>query len=358
MTDDAKTFFFDLLDTPSPTGFEAPGQRVWANYVRSHVDTLDTDAYGTAWATLTGSAGAADGPRLMLDAHVDEIGFMVRHITDDGFIYVTRIGGSDRAIARGLRVRVLGDDGPVTGVVGNTAIHIRDTKDEKVPKTHELFVDVGAEDKDGVHECGIRVGHPMVFDVAPTELSDTRITARAIDNRLGGFIIAQVLERLSDDPPAWTVQGANSVQEEIGGHGAKMVAHRLDPDLAVAFDVTHATDSPGIDSKEHGEVKMGDGPAITHGTSTHPQVVQRLMDVAEKEGIPLQHEPSDRRTGTDTDSIFKTRSGVPSGLVSVPLRYMHSTVEVVDTEDIEQCVQLLTAFARSLDVNDEFGVTL
>jgi endoglucanase len=356
MTDETKAFFFDLLDTPSPTGFETPGQRVWADYVRPHVDALETDDYGTAWATLGGTA--ADGPSLMLDAHVDEIGFMVRHITDEGFIHVNRIGGSDRAIARGLRVRVLGDDGPVTGVVGNTAIHIRDTKDETVPKVHELFVDIGADSRDEVHERGIRVGHPMVFDVGPTELTGTRITARAIDNRLGGFIIAQVLERLADDPPAWTVQGANSVQEEIGGHGASMIAHRLAPDAAVAFDVTHATDSPGISSAEHGQVKMGEGPAITHGTSTHPQVVQRLMQVAEAEDIPLQHEPSDRRTGTDTDAIFKTRSGVPSGLVSVPLRYMHSTVEVVDTEDIEQCVQLLTAFARSLEADDAFGVTL
>jgi endoglucanase len=356
MTDETKAFFFDLLDTPSPTGFETPGQRVWADYVRPHVDALETDAYGTAWATLDGAA--ADAPTLMLDAHVDEIGFMVRHITDEGFIHVNRIGGSDRAIARGLRVRVLGDDGPVTGVVGNTAIHIRDTKNETVPEVHELFVDVGADSKDEVHERGIRVGHPMVFDVSPTELSGTRITARAIDNRLGGFIIAQVLERLPGDRPAWTVQGANSVQEEIGGHGASMIAHRLAPDAAVAFDVTHATDSPGISSAEHGQVKMGEGPAITHGTSTHPQMVQRLMQVAEAEDIPLQHEPSDRRTGTDTDSIFKSRSGVPSGLVSVPLRYMHSTVEVVDTEDIEQCVRLLTAFARSLDPDDAFGVSL
>jgi endoglucanase len=198
----------------------------------------------------------------------------------------------------------------------------------------------------------------MVFDVGPTEGSDTRFSGRAIDNRLGGFIIAQVLERLAGDRPAWTVQGANSVQEEIGGHGAEMVTHRLAPDLAVAFDVTHATDSPGIDSTEHGEIKMGEGPTVTHGTSTHPQVVQRLMQVAEQEDIPLQHEPSGRRTGTDTDSIYKSRSGVPSGLVSVPIRYMHSTVEVVDTDDVEQCVQLLAAFARSLDPNDEFGVTL
>jgi endoglucanase len=356
MTDDAKAFFFDLLDTPSPTGFEAPGQRVWAEYVREYADAVQADAYGTAWATLEGTA--EDAPRVMLDAHVDEIGFMVRHITDEGFIYINRIGGSDRAIARGLRVRILGDDGPVTGVVGNTAIHIRNTKNEKVPKVHELFVDVGAASKDDVHDRGIRVGHPMVFDVGPTDLADSRISARAIDNRLGGFIIAQAVERLSADRPAWGVQAANSVQEEIGGHGAKMIAHRLDPDAAIAFDVTHATDSPGINSKKHGDITLGGGPTVTHGTANHPQLVERVVEVAEAHDIPLQHMSSSRRTGTDTDSIFKTRSGVPSVLLSVPLRYMHSPVEVVDTEDIEHCVQLYAALVRSFDPDEQFGVQL
>jgi len=356
MTDDAKSFLFELLDTPSPTGFEASGQRIWADYVRGHADAVESDAYGTAWATLEGTAD--DAPCVMLDAHVDEIGFMVRHITDDGFIHVNRIGGSDRAIARGLRVRILGDDGPVTGVVGNTAIHIRDTKNETVPKVHELFVDIGASSEEEVHDRGIRVGHPMVFDVGPTDLSDSRITARAIDNRLGGFIIAQAVARLSGDRPAWQVQAANSVQEEIGGHGAKMITHRLDPDAAVAFDVTHATDSPGIDSSKHGDVKIGEGPTVTHGTSNHPQLVERVVEVAEAEDIPLQHEPSSRRTGTDTDSIFKTRSGVPSVLLSVPLRYMHSTVEVADAEDIEHCVQLYAALVRSFEADEEFAVPL
>ncbi|MFB6232368.1 MAG: M42 family metallopeptidase [Salinibacter sp.] len=356
MTDDAKSFFFDLLDTPSPTGFEAPGQRVWTDYVRDHADEVETDAYGTAWASLNGTDD--DAPCVMLDAHVDEIGFMVRHITDDGFIHVNRIGGSDRAIAQGLRVRILGDDGPVTGVVGNTAIHIRDTKNEKVPKVHELFIDIGASDADEVHDRGIRVGHPMVFDVGPTDLTDSRITARAIDNRLGGFIIAQAVKRLAEERPAWHVQAANSVQEEIGGHGAEMITHRLDPDAAVAFDVTHATDSPGINSKKHGEIEMGEGPTVTHGTSNHPQLVERVVEVAEAEDIPLQHEPSSRRTGTDTDSIFKTRSGVPSVLLSVPLRYMHSTVEVVDTKDIEHCVQLYVALVRSFGADEAFGVSL
>jgi len=356
MTDDAKSFFFDLLDTPSPTGFEVPGQRIWTDYVRDHADEVKSDAYGTAWATLEGTAG--EPPRVMLDAHVDEIGFMVRHITDDGFIHINRIGGSDRAIARGLRVRILGEDGPVTGVVGNTAIHIRDTKNEKVPKVHELFVDIGASDQEEVHDRGIRVGHPMVFDVGPTDLTKSRITARAIDNRLGGFIIAQAVARLADDRPDWTVQAANSVQEEIGGHGAEMITHRLNPDAAVAFDVTHATDSPGINSKKHGLVEIGEGPTVTHGTSNHPQLVERVVDVAEAEDIPLQHEPSSRRTGTDTDSIFKTRSGVPSVLLSVPLRYMHSTVEVVDTDDIEHCVQLYAAVVRSFRSDEEFSVSL
>ena len=356
MTDDAKSFFFDLLDTPSPTGFEAPGQRVWTEYVRDHADAVEADAYGTAWARLEGTAD--DAPSVMLDAHADEIGFMVRHITDDGFIHINRIGGSDRAIARGLRVRILGDDGPVTGVVGNTAIHIRDTKNERVPRVHGLFVDIGAEDEEEVHDRGIRVGHPMVFDVGPTELTDTRITARAIDNRLGGFILAQAVARLAEERPAWQVQAANSVQEEIGGHGAKMITHRLDPDAAIAFDVTHATDSPGISSTKHGDVELGAGPTVTHGTSNHPQLVERVIEVADAEDIPLQHEPSSRRTGTDTDSIFKTRSGVPSVLLSVPLRYMHSTVEVADTEDIEHCVQLYAALVRSFGADEEFSVSL
>jgi len=357
MNDVAKDFLFDLLNTPSPTGFETLGQRVWADFVRPHADRVENDAYGTAWSTIDGTDGG-EGPHLMLDAHVDEIGFMVRHITDEGFIYVNRIGGSDRAIARGLRVRILGDDGAVLGVVGNTAIHIRDRDNEKIPKVHELFIDIGASSAEAVAERGIRVGHPMVFDVEARELTSRRITARAIDNRLGGFIIAQVMANLADDRPGCTVTAANSVQEEIGGNGAQMIAHRLHPDLAVAFDVTHATDSPGISATEHGQVKMGEGPTVTHGTSNHPKVVERLMAVAEEQGISLQHEPSSRRTGTDTDYIFKTRSGIPSALVSVPLRYMHSTVEVVDLGDVEQCIDWLTAFARSIQADDVFAATL
>ena len=364
MNDASRDFLFDLLDTPSPTGFEAPGQRVWSRYVGPFADAAHSDAYGTAWATLEGTA--EEGPRLMLDAHVDEIGYMVKHVTDDGFLHVDRIGGSDRAIARAQRVRILTgggltEDGPdgggvVAGVMGNTAIHLRDKDDEKIPEVHDLFVDIGAKNKEEVEQRGVRVGHPMVFDVSATQLTATRISGRAIDNRLGGFIMAEAVRRLSEEPPAATVYATNSVQEEIGGHGARMITHRLRPDLAIAFDVTHATDSPGIDKAKHGDVKMGAGPTVTHGTSNHPALVERLVQVAGEEDLPLQHEASSRRTGTDTDSIFHSRAGVPSALVSVPLRYMHSTVEVVDLGDVEQCINLLVAFARSIREDDSFTV--
>ena len=357
MNDDARTFLDELLDTPSPTGFEREGQRVWVNNLRPHADTVESDVYGTAWAVLEGSEKGT-APRIMLDAHVDEIGYMVKHITDKGFLHVDRIGGSDRAIARAQRVRILTDNGPVSGVVGNTAIHLRDRDDDSVPKVHELFVDIGAESREDAKKRGIRVGLPMVFDVSPASLTEHRLTGRAIDNRLGGFIIAQVLKRLSENPPAATVIAANSVQEEIGGHGAKMVTHRLEPDVAVAFDVTHSTDSPGIKKTEHGEINMGEGPTVTHGTSNHPAVVRRLMEVADEQDISLQHEASSRRTGTDTDSIFRSRSGVASALVSVPLRYMHSTVEVVDLRDVEKCVDWLVAFCESIEAGDEFRAEL
>lgn len=356
MTGTAKDFLFDLLDTPSPTGFEAAGQRVWADYVRPFADDVQSDAYGTAWATLRGTVD--DAPSVMFDAHVDEIGYMIRHITDEGFLFVNRVGGSDRAIARGQRVRILGDKGQVLGVVGNTAIHLRDRDNNSIPKVHELFVDIGATSADEVKERGLRVGHPMVMDVAPADLTDTRITGRAIDNRLGGFIIAQAMERLAEERPEWTVYAANSVQEEIGGHGAQMITHRLNPDAAIVFDVTHSTDSPGIDATQHGSIKIGEGPTVTHGTSNQPQLVQRVIEVAEANDIPLQHEPSSRRTGTDTDSIFKVRKGIPSVLLSIPLRYMHSTVEVIDTEDLEHCIQLYVEVAKSLKEDDSFRVEL
>jgi putative aminopeptidase FrvX len=359
MSPTSKHFLLDLLSTPSPTGFEFRGQRKWADYVRKHADRVESDAYGTAWATLEGSGKRPR--RIMLEAHADEIGYMVKYISKEGFLCVDRVGGSDVATARGRRVDILGDRGTVRGVIGNVAIHIRENReDEKAPKVHELWIDIGAISAQEVAEAGIRVGHPIVYADTVEEIGPHRLVGRAIDNRVGGFIIAEVIARLSraKKRPLATVIAVNAVQEEIGGHGAKMAAHRLMPDVAVVLDVTHATDTPAVDVKKHGEVKLGGGPSLTHGSANHPEVVRRLMDVAAKGEIPIQHESSSRFTGTDTDVIFTQQHGIPSALVSLPLRYMHSVVEMADLRDVERVIDLLTAFVQSVGEKDEFKVKL
>jgi putative aminopeptidase FrvX len=357
MNSKAKEFLFRLLNTPSPAGFESEGQRIWMNYTGPFADSIENDAYGNAWATLAGSGSTV---RIMLEAHADEIGFMIQNITEDGFLYVVRIGGTDRAIARSKRLTILGEKGPVPAVIGNTAIHIRDKEHDKAPEFHELYLDVGANSKEEVEGRGLRVGHPAVYADTAEELVPGRISGRAIDNRIGGFILSQVLANLATDAtrPAATLFAVNAVQEEIGGSGMKMISYRLEPSVAIVLDVTHATDSPGIDRNKHGSIKLGNGPTITHGTANHPEVVKRLIKLAIELGIPIQHEASSRFTGTDTDHVYPMKGGVPSALLSVPLRYMHSTVEMVDLSDVERCVALLTQFVRTVSSNEEFNLKL
>lgn len=357
MENDARTFLFDLLSTPSPTGFELPGQRKWAAYVRGFADRVENDAYGTTWATLDGRGKKP--LRIMLEAHADEIGFIVKHISKEGFLRIDRIGGSDTATARGRRIDIHGDKGVVRGIIGNTAIHLRKDSlaDEKAPKIHELYVDVGASSDKEVKKLGLRVGHPAVYSDTVEQFGEHRIVGRALDNRLGGFVLSQVLARLHKHRSKLdsTVIAVNAVQEEIGGHGAKMVAHRLMPDVAVVLDVTHSTDTPGIDHSIHGEVKFGGGPSITHGTCNHPKVIKRLLKIADRHRIPIQHESSSRYSGTDTDVIFDVREGIPSALVSFPLRYMHSVVEMVDLRDVEKTIDLLVKFVESVTGADDFA---
>lgn len=354
----SKTFLLDLLNTPSPTGFEFRGQKKWADYTRQFADAVQNDAYGNAWATLTGDARKPR--RIMLEAHADEIGYMIKTITKEGFLNLDRIGGSDAATARGRRLDILGDKGVVRGIIGNTAIHIRDKENEKAPQVHELYVDVGASNEKEVAALGLRVGHAAVYADAAELVGDKLVVGRALDNRMGGFIIAQVMKRLSERKKriSSTVIAVNAVQEEIGGHGAKMVTHRLMPDVAVCLDVTHATDTPGIDKAKHGEVKLGQGPSITHGTCNHPVVVGRLLDAAKKVKVNIQHESSSRYSGTDTDEIFRVQHGIPSGLISLPLRYMHSVIEMANLKDVEQVIQVLVAFVEGVDEKDEFGIKL
>lgn len=361
MTKQNKDFLFKLLETPSPTGFEMPGQRCWAKEIKKHADKVECDAYGSTWATLAGSSKKS----VMLEAHADEIGYMVKHITSEGFLRLERVGGSDVAVARGRRLRVFGDKGEVIGVIGNTAIHLRPRGQEKTPNLQDLWVDVGANDDKEVAKFGIRVGHPAVYLDGPMEMANGRIVSRAIDNRIGGYIISEVMKKVGQKgqkgqkgkarkKASHSLLCLNAVQEEVGGNGAQMATHRLFPDVAICFDVTHATDTPGLDHAEFGKVTLGGGPALAHGTANHPLVVERLIKVAKENKITIQHEAVGRFTGTDTDTIFTIREGIPSALISLPLRSMHSVVETADIKDIDACIDLMAAFVLSLKATDTF----
>ncbi|MBP83987.1 MAG: endoglucanase [Verrucomicrobiales bacterium] len=352
----AEDFLYELLNTPSPTGFEVKGQRVWANRCREFADSVDSDSYGNAWATIKGSKTT---PTVMIEAHADEIGFMVKYISDDGYLRVDRIGGSDWATARGRRLTLYGEKGEVLGIIGNTAIHIRDRKDgEKAPEVHELYVDIGAKSADEVEEMGVRVGHPAVYADSAVPFGKNGIVGRALDNRIGGFIISEVIRQLAEVKPTATCFALNAVQEEIGGYGAAMASYTLKPDICLVLDVTHATDSPDIKHTQHGKVTLGGGPSVTHGTANHPLMVERIMELAKANKIPLQHEASSRFTGTDTDSIYHQRGGIPSALISLPLRYMHSIVEMADFDDVAHVIDLMTAFVRSIKADESFKVEI
>ncbi len=358
MKKDDREFLFKLLETPSPTGFEMRGQQVWADWIKQHAPAVECDAYGSTWATLPGKSKRI----VMLEAHADEIGYMIKHVDDRGFLRIDRVGGSDAATARGRRISILGDKGEVTGIIGNTAIHLRrdEAGSEKTPAVHELWVDVGASNASEVAAMGIRVGHPAVYLYGPLEMAHKRLVGRALDNRIGGYIIAQVMKRIAagKKKPVFTLICLNAVQEEIGGNGAMMATYRIKPDLCLCLDVTHATDTPGIDPNKFGRVSLGGGPALCHGSANHPHVVKRLIDVAAKSKVPVQHEASSRFTGTDTDKIFHSREGVPSALVSLPLRCMHSVVETAHLDDIQHTIDLMTDFVLSLSEKDEFAQKL
>ena len=358
MKKEDRDFLYRLLETPSPTGFEMPGQRVWAEWVGRHATTVECDAYGSTWATLPGKSKRI----VMLEAHADEIGYMIKHIDERGFLRLDRVGGSDAATARGRRITIFGDKGPVPGIIGNTAIHLRrdEVGAEKAPAVHDLWVDVGASNPVDVEKLGIRPGHPAVYQDGPLELANKRLIGRALDNRIGGYIIANVMKRIASGKrkPAFTLVCLNAIQEEIGGHGAVMATYRLKPDVCICLDVTHATDTPGLDPAKHGSVKLGGGPSLTHGTANHPLVVKRLIEVATEAKLPIQHEASSRFTGTDTDKIFLSHEGIPSALVSLPLRCMHSVVETAHLDDIAHTIDLLTDFVLSLGEKDGFHQSL
>lgn len=347
-------FLERLLEEPGPSGFEARPARVWRSEAESFAEEVWSDVHGNSFARI----GGEGRPRVMLAGHVDEIGLQITHVDEHGFVYVDGIGGWDPQVLVGQRVRVLGKKGDVPGVVGKTPIHLIKPDDrKKVSEIRDLWVDVGASSADEVRELGVWVGDPMVLSPGFQRLTGDRIASRAIDNRVGAYVVLEALRLLAEIPaPHAAVVAVATVQEEIGysGGGARNSAFALEPDVALVVDVTFSTDVPDANKKELGEHELGGGPVLSRGSSTHPLVFERLVEVAEREGIPYSVQAAPRASRTDADGIFLVRAGIPTGLVSIPNRYMHSPNEMVSTEDLLRTARILAGFARSLEATSSF----
>ncbi len=356
MRDASLKFLETLVNTPSPTGHETRGQRVWLDYVSKFADTTFSDAYGNCVAVLN----KGGSPRLMIAAHADEIAMSVNYIDPDGYIYVKKNGGVDPAITKAQRITIHTRNGPVNGVVGNVAPHLsRQDGDPKLPKIHDLFIDIGVSSAKDAERL-VRIGDPITLNDRFELLRNDLATGRAFDNRIGTFPVAETMRLLSASKSKLKAEicAVSNIQEEVGLLGARQIAYSLKPDAALVVDVTHATDYPTVSKAQHGDVKLGKGPALTHGGCNHPEMVARLEDLAKSHKIPLQHEATSATSGTDTDVIFWTRGGIPSALISLPNRYMHSPVEVVNLKDLEQIPELMAAFALSLKRGEEFKVKI
>lgn len=349
-----REFLESLLETPSPSGFESDGQRVWTEYVESFADEVRTDAYGNAVAVHRGAPET--DVSVAFTGHADEIGFVVRDITDDGFLRLAPVGGSDETVSKGQHVTIHTDE-PVQGVIGQTAVHLRDGGDESYDDIREQFVDIGVEDGEEAREH-VEVGDPVTFSTTTEELAGTRIAARGMDNRVGTWTAAEGLRRAVEDDVDATVYAVSTVQEELGLQGAKMVGYDLDPDAVFAVDVTHATDSPGVPGKAAGPVELSDGPVVGRGSANHPSLVTLARDSAATAEIDYQLQASGSRTGTDADAFFTERGGIPSLNVSLPNRYMHTPVELIDTEDLVATADLLGAVARQATEYEPFETTI
>lgn len=349
-------FLETLVNTPSPVGHETRGQRVWLDYVSAFADETYSDAYGNCVAV----ANRSGSPRIMLAGHADEIAMTVNHITDEGFIYVRRAGGINPAITRAQRAVVHTRSGPVPGVFGSVAPHLTKGDDKKEePKIHDLFLDIGTSSRAETLKL-VRIGDPITLGDRFERLRGDRVVARAFDNRIGTWAVAETLRILRGKKKKFAAEvcAVSNVQEEVGLLGARQIAYSLKPDVAVVVDVTHATDVPTVDKRQHGDIKLGAGPTLTHGGSNHPEVVARLESCAGQEGIQLQHEATSSTSGTDADAIFWTRGGIPCALISLPNRYMHSPVEVISLTDLERIPELMAAFVLSVRKGEEFKVRI
>ncbi len=350
MRDASYEFFKKLLSTPGPSGNEAAAAAVWREEAGKFAEVRG-DRMGNSFATLN----AGGGPKIMLAGHIDEIGVMVTHIDEQGLLRFTGVGGWDPQVLVGQRIRLQTTSGEVVGVIGKKAIHVMEPDErKKVSEVKSLWIDIGA--KDGEEAKGlVRVGDVGVLDQDLIELPNGRIASRSVDNRMGAFVVLEALRLLSEeDGLSAEVVAVACVQEEIGLYGARGAAFGLDPDAAIAVDVTHATDTPGVSKNENGDHALGSGPVIKRASNLSPIVSDGLIATAESEEIPYTLEADSRSTGTDADAIQFTRAGIATGVVSCPNRYMHSPNEVVDLADVENIAKLIAAYIKTLTAETDF----
>lgn len=344
MRKESLTYLKKLLSTPSPSGFESKIQKVCKSYTAPYVDEVYKDVHGNQFHVRNPKGKL----RVMLAGHVDEIALMVNHIDNDGFLGFVAIGGVDPSVLDGQRVQVHSDKGDVTGVIGRRAIHLTDAADRGKPmKMHNLWIDIGATSKKDA-EKSVAIGDPATIDVGYIELKNGRVVARAMDDRIGAFVITEAMRLIAKKKINCAVYCVTTVQEEIGLRGATTSAFGCDPHVGVAVDVSHATDHPDVDSKRHGYLELDGGPILYRGPNMNPILSKQLVNVAKKKKMPYQMEAAPRGTGTDANAMQLSRGGVATTLVSVPNRYMHSPVEMVSLKDAEQCAQLLAAWICTL----------
>lgn len=349
---ESNTFLYKYLNNSSPTGFEASGQKIWLDYIKPFVDSHFTDNYGTAVGVINPEAKY----KFVIEAHADEISWFVNYIKDDGYIYVRRNGGSDHMIAPSMRVNIHTDKGMLPGVFGWPAIHVRKEGKEDTPTLDNIFLDVGARNKAEVEEMGIHVGCVVTFQDELTELNKKFYSGRALDNRIGGYMIAEVARKIKESGKElpFGLYVVNAVQEEIGLRGAEMIAANIKPNVAIITDVCHDTTAPMYNKIASGDQTAGNGPVLTYGASVHKKLLDMIIATAKKNGIPFQRSAASRSTGTDTDAFAYSNGGVPSALISLPLKYMHTTVETASKSDIEQVIDLMYEFLIDFDPSFDF----
>lgn len=352
VTSKSLKFFEQYINNPSPTGFEWTGQRLWLDYIKPYVDETYTDHYGTAVAVVNPKADF----KVVIEAHADEISWFVNYITKDGLIYVIRNGGSDHQIAPSKRVDIHTENGVVKAVFGWPAIHTRSGEKEEGPSLKNIFLDCGCTSKEEVEALGVHVGSVVTYEDQFMVLNDRYYVGRALDNRAGGFMIAEVARLLKENKKKlpFGLYIVNSVQEEIGLRGAEMIADRIKPNVAIITDVTHDTQTPMINKVTQGDLACGKGPVVSYAPSVQINFNKLLIDTAVKKGIPFQRQASSRWTGTDTDAFAYSNGGVPSVLVSLPLRYMHTTVEMIHKEDVDNVIRLIYETLLALRSGQDF----